>query len=223
MAFRVGLHNFSKGCLSDELQGRQDVAAYNAGMKRCENAYILKYGGITGRPGTRLVYETTTPNVRLMPFEVSKDQTYMMLFEHGSMKPMYLGGMVLEQELAITGISNASQAVVTAPFHGFSVGAEVYIDGQLGMTEINGRVLKVQARTRDTFTLNVNSLGFGKWDGNVGGITRTADPAAPTPAPAIPAPASAPEEPAIGSSGGGGSGGEVFGGGTLNDSEQQVQ
>ena len=56
MAYRAGLHNFSKGVLSPELHGRVDVAAYNAGIRQGTNVIILKYGGLQKRPGTRFVY-----------------------------------------------------------------------------------------------------------------------------------------------------------------------
>lgn len=57
MALRIGQSNFSKGVISDELVARIDVAAYASGLKRAENVIILKYGGVTKRPGTRLVAE----------------------------------------------------------------------------------------------------------------------------------------------------------------------
>src|SRR3569623_909147 len=57
MALRTAQPNFSKGVISDELVARSDVAAYASGRKRAENVIILKYGGVTKRPGTRLVAE----------------------------------------------------------------------------------------------------------------------------------------------------------------------
>ncbi|HEX8577994.1 MAG TPA: hypothetical protein VF655_00180 [Allosphingosinicella sp.] len=200
MTFRVGLHNFSKGVLSDELQGRQDVAAYNAGMKRCEHAYILKYGGIAGRPGTRVVYETETANVRLVPFEVSDIQNYMMLFEQASMKPMTLGGMVLEQELVITGITRSNPAQVTVAYHGLSAGDEVFIGDQLGMIEVNDRIWKVLEVTGvNTFTIDADSSAFGVWTGNVGGAVNPGPPPPPpSPPPEVPPPPPPPVPPAVG-------------------------
>jgi hypothetical protein len=204
MAFRVGLFNFSKGCLSEEIQGRQDVAAYNAGMRRCVNAYILKTGGVMGRPGSRMVYETATPDVRLIPFEVSQDQTYMMLFEQASMKPMYLGGMVLEEELVITGITRANPAVVSAAFHGFVGGEEVFINGQAGMTQINGRTVTVLASlTAGSFSIDLDTTAFSPWSGNTGGIVHGAPPVPPTPPP-VPPPAPDPVPPEVAPSVGGG-------------------
>ncbi|GAA0335385.1 hypothetical protein GCM10009087_52240 [Sphingomonas oligophenolica] len=57
MAFRAGSANFSKGEISEELIGRVDVPAYQTALRRARNVVILKYGGVTKRPGTRLVAE----------------------------------------------------------------------------------------------------------------------------------------------------------------------
>ncbi|WP_052215858.1 ubiquitin-activating E1 FCCH domain-containing protein, partial [Sphingomonas sp. ERG5] len=55
MAIRTGQPNFSKGEISEDLLARVDVAAYQVGLRRARNVTILKYGGVTKRPGTRLV------------------------------------------------------------------------------------------------------------------------------------------------------------------------
>jgi hypothetical protein len=55
MAMRTGQPNFSKGEISEDLLARVDVAAYQVGLRRARNVTILKYGGVTKRPGTRLV------------------------------------------------------------------------------------------------------------------------------------------------------------------------
>lgn len=63
--------------------------------------------------------------------------------------------------LAITGITQAANAVVTAAGHGLVTGDEVLISGVSGMTEINKRTSKVTVLTADTFSLDtVNSSAF---------------------------------------------------------------
>lgn len=57
MAYRVGQANFSKGEVGEDLVARIDVAAYGTGLRRARNVTILKYGGVTKRPGTRFVAE----------------------------------------------------------------------------------------------------------------------------------------------------------------------
>lgn len=61
---------------------------------------------------------------------------------------------------AITGISQASQAVVTVASHNFAVGQIVVINGVVGMTEVNGLSFTVTAVTATTITINVNSTSF---------------------------------------------------------------
>jgi hypothetical protein len=53
----------------------------------------------------------------------------------------------------ITGISQASEAVVTCVAHGFSTGHTVYIYDVAGMTQVNERVFEVENATADTFKL----------------------------------------------------------------------
>jgi len=55
---------------------------------------------------------------------------------------------------AITGITAANPAVVTAVGHGFATGNLISINGVVGMTEVNGRSFTITALTVDTFELN---------------------------------------------------------------------
>lgn len=55
---------------------------------------------------------------------------------------------------AITGITKANPAVVTALAHGFSNGQQVYITGVIGMTQVNGRLFTIAGATTDTFQLS---------------------------------------------------------------------
>lgn len=62
---------------------------------------------------------------------------------------------------AITGISQASAAVVTSASHNLSVGEYVIIVGVSGMTEINGQVSRISAVTTNTFTLqDIDSTAY---------------------------------------------------------------
>lgn len=111
MAFRTAKPNFSKGELADDLLGRFDVEAYGAGLKRARNVVIMKYGGITKRPGTRLVAEVhnSAAPVRLIPFQFSIDQAYVLEFGQNYMRPAALGGIVLD---------GSDHVIVTSPYTG---------------------------------------------------------------------------------------------------------
>lgn len=62
--------------------------------------------------------------------------------------------------VTVTGITKATQAVVTAAGHTLSVGDAVLINGVIGMIEINNIIGIVYATTATTITLNINSTGF---------------------------------------------------------------
>lgn len=206
MSFRVGLLNFSKGELAPEMHGRIDVAAYNAGLKRARNVILLKYGGVTMRMGTRLVspvYDDDLDRpVRLLPFSYSIEQTYALEMGQGYMRPAALGGMVLEQELAITAATQADPIVITAAFHGFEPGDDVYITGVSGMTELNDRFWRVVAVIDDdSFSIEADGTGFAAFTDATGGITRDAPPDPPPAPPVVAPPVTPPAPPVIGGGG----------------------
>lgn len=193
---RAGLLNFSKGELAEELIARVDVPSYNAGTKRSRNVVILKYGGLTKRPGTRFVAEALNGDkpVRLFPFQFSLTQAYALEFGQGYMRPAARGGLVLETPLKITAITKASNAQVEVALHGYSIGQQVYFSGNEGMTEINGRFGIVQSVVDENhFTVNIDSRNFSDFTGSTEGAVNTDPPADPppttTPPPTPPPPA----------------------------------
>lgn len=202
--FRSGLFNFSKGELAPALWGRVDVAAYNAALRQATNVVILKYGGVTRRMGSRVVYEIKEPDAgwddvhspsRLVPFEFSIEQSYALLFTHATMRPLALGGAVLEEELAITGISNAAEAVITSPYHAYAVGDEWFAAGIAGALGefLNGRVWTVTAIVDgDNFKINADTSTLPAFTAATGGTLRVAPPPAPPADPVVPAPAPEP-------------------------------
>ena len=105
--------------------------------------------------------------------------THVLDLEHseyvGTGKPVKAVAVVTETFLEtldtadITGITQASPAVVTAEAHGFSNGDMVTITGVVGMVEVNGNTYKVASAATDTFALNteadanVDSSGFTEY------------------------------------------------------------
>lgn len=204
MAFRAGLFNFSKGVLSPELQGRVDVEAYNAGIRQGKNVLILKHGGLTKRPGTRLVYEIKDGSKRLLPFEGAYEASYALLMGQASMRVATGGGIVLETLQTIHGATNANPVELNVPFHGLSTGDEVFIASVGGMVELNERLFTITVAGPNSFTLNgVDGRGFGVFTGDTGGVTNSAPPPSPPPPPAVPPPSTSPPTPPLGGDGGG--------------------
>lgn len=178
--------NFSKGEIGPQLYGRFDVDAWQAALRRARNVVVLKYGGVTKRPGHRLVAEVVddSEEQRLIPFEFSLEQTYALEFGQGYAQPMALGGRVLEEELAITAITAAANAQITATFHGFSAGETIYLSGIAGDMGalLNGRFWTVVSDVDDdNFTINADTTGL-TFSGSTGGTTRVG---APTPPPTV--------------------------------------
>jgi len=208
---RVPQVNFSKGEIAPQLYGRFDVDAWQAGVKEALNVTILKYGGLSKRPGHRLVAEVldSSEPTRLIPFEFSLEQTYVLEFGQGYAAPMALGGRVLEEELEITAITAASEAQITAAFHEYEVGDPVFltgIEGPMG-ARLNRRVWRVVTVVdENTFTINANTIGT-TFTAASGGITRTAAPPPPPPPPPVPPPPPPPSPPPTTPPNGGGGGG----------------
>lgn len=207
--------NFTRGIFSPVVYSRKDVEAWSAGAKRLTNVVLLKYGGVRKRPGTRFVYKLPDNDdvARLLPFTYSPGQSYALLMSQASMLPLALGGAVVETENAagagfgITAITKANPGVVTAPFHGLTTGREVYLSGISGMTELNDRVFTVTVLSGNTFSIGIDTTGYGTFTAD-DGIVRAAPAPAPAPAPSVPAPTPAPAPaPTVPGGGGGGGGG----------------
>lgn len=202
--FRVSLPNMSKGEIAPELQSRTDVTAYTAGVRKARNVIVKKYGGLSKRPGTRFVTEVADPTqpVRLLPFLYSIEQSYALEMGQGYMRPLALGGVVLEDRLTITAIDRGSLTTVSAALHGYSVGDGVFFAGIEGMTQLNGRQAKVVGvNGTGKFVVDVDSSDFDPFVADTGGITRT-EPPAPVVPPVVPPPTPDPEPPVTGGGGG---------------------
>jgi hypothetical protein len=82
--------NFTTGEIDPLLKSRIDIDQYYNSLEQARNVVIQPQGGITRRPG--LQYVSTIPSAaapqsgcRLVPFEFSTTQSYMLLFVHNRM------------------------------------------------------------------------------------------------------------------------------------------
>ena len=164
----VELTNFTGGELSPRLDGRTDLTKYSSGCSTLENLVVYPHGSAARRPGSTFIAEVADSDnkTRLIPFEFSTTQTYMLEFSNLKMRVYKDKGAVLEGNKTITGITQANPAVVTASSHGYSNGDEVLISGVSGMTEVNGKRFLVADKTTNTFELqdkdgvDINSTSF---------------------------------------------------------------
>lgn len=169
------LPSFAAGEISPALHGRVDLAKYQVGLATCLNWFIHPFGGASTRAGTAFIGEAVDPAVRsrLVPFQFSTLETYVLEFGHQKMRVIRDGGYVLESAVTIAGITNASPGVVTtsAP-HGFVDGDHVWIDGVQGMDEVNRRRFTVASATATSFALSgVDASLWGAWTGG-GSVSR---------------------------------------------------
>ncbi|MBW2623128.1 MAG: hypothetical protein JRD68_09505, partial [Deltaproteobacteria bacterium] len=74
--------NFTAGEISEKMAGRVDFGKYYSGCRTLENMLVLPQGGATRRPGTVYAASVKDPNrrTRLIPFEFSDEQAYMLEF-----------------------------------------------------------------------------------------------------------------------------------------------
>jgi len=147
--------NFTAGELSPRLDGRTDLDKYFSGCKTLENMVIHPHGGASRRPGTVFTNEvkTSSAKTRLIPFEFSTTQTYILEFGNQYVRFYKDNGIITEAGKTISAITKASPGVVTASSHGYSNGDYVILSGIVGMTELNGRQFKVAGVTTNTFNL----------------------------------------------------------------------
>ena len=147
---------FSAGELSPEMYGRYDVDKYGTGCMIMKNWIIMPQGGAYKRPGTRFRAQggNEAKKIRLIPFEFSTLQPYILEFGDGYMRVYRNNNLVLESTQNITAITQDNPAEVTIAGHGYATGQEVFLSGIGGMTDLNGRQVKITVTGTDTFTLD---------------------------------------------------------------------
>jgi len=93
--------NFTAGELDPLIRARNDLKSYGNALEKATNVVCQPQGGITRRPGTR--YITALPNsgtesaangVRLVSFEFSTSDSYMLCFTHNRMYVFKNGSLV---------------------------------------------------------------------------------------------------------------------------------
>ena len=116
---------------------------------------VYPHGSAARRSGTSFVaeVENSAEKTRLIPFEFSTTQTYILEFGNEYIRFYKDGGAILEANKTITGITQADPGVVSITSHGFSNGDTIVISGVVGMTEVNGKRFKVANVNTNDFEL----------------------------------------------------------------------
>ena len=100
--------NFTSGELDPLVRARIDIESYNNSLEVAKNVICQPQGGVTRRPGTKFINEidgSPANGVRLIAFEFSVDDSYMLCFTNDKMF-VYKNKALVHTESS-TGISSA--------------------------------------------------------------------------------------------------------------------
>jgi len=154
--------NFQAGELSPRLEGRIDLQKYSSGAQKLENMLVFPQGGITRRPGTK--YAGTSKDggkVRLIPFEFSDEQAYVLEFGANYIRYFKDGGILTEATETISGATQANPVVLTITGTTLNNGDRIFVKDVAGMVELNNREFTVANKTTNTIELSgVDGTGF---------------------------------------------------------------
>ena len=81
-------NDFTSGELDPKLRARTDIDQYSSGLTTARNVSIQPQGGAKRRDGTKFVAELDSgagTAVRMVPFEFSVSDSYMLVFTPGKM------------------------------------------------------------------------------------------------------------------------------------------
>lgn len=89
--------SFSSGELAPATYARVDLGRYFTGLRTCRNLMVMPEGGVRNRAGTRFMAETKNSALksRLIPFQFSTEQTYILEFGVGYIRFYTNGGQLL--------------------------------------------------------------------------------------------------------------------------------
>ncbi len=108
------INSFSSGELSPRLMGRTDSPKYSSGCEVMENFIALPHGGAKRRGGTEFINEVknSAHTTRLIPFEFSVDQTYVLEFGNNYIRFYTNGGQIQANSAAYEIATNYTHAQV---------------------------------------------------------------------------------------------------------------
>jgi len=162
--------NFRTGEISPKLEGRIDLQKYNEAAQTVNNMVVFPSGGVTRRPGTYFAGRSKDGGkVRLLDFEFSDEQAYVLEFGANYIRFYKDGGLLTSNSQNVTGITQANPAVMTIASHGYTNGDRIFVTGVTDMTQVNNREFTVANATSNTFELSgVNSTGFDAYNSTLG-------------------------------------------------------
>lgn len=150
----VTLPNYVGGEVSAYMSGRVDLELFAKTLLWCQNFVVITQGGVAYRAGTYVVGLTKDNSFgQLIRFQFSANDAYIIVATNERFRFYRNNGVILNASKNITGLTNATEAVVTSNAHGYANGTEVFITGVEGMPEINNRFFLVSDAATNTFKL----------------------------------------------------------------------
>lgn len=144
------LTNFTGGEFSPRLAGRVDFSKYYNACEILENMIVLPHGGATRRPGTYFVAEVkdSSKAVRLIPFEFSTEQAYILEFGHEYMRVYKDNGQVQ---------SGSSPYEIATPYQESELFELQYAQSAdtMYISHLNHRIRKLTRTGHTSWTLSV--------------------------------------------------------------------
>lgn len=114
--------NFTTGELDPLVRSRVDLDAYRNALETAQNVICQPQGGVTRRPGTKFITElggSPENGVRLVHFEFSVDDSYMLAFTNNRM-------YVFKNKALITNINGSGNDYLTTTIASAQLGTMCY-------------------------------------------------------------------------------------------------
>ena len=104
-AYSFYYSSFNSGEIAPELHGRTDFAPSRSGWGKGCNVMPLVQGPVVKRGGTRFIGEVKVSDsaVRLIDFEYSTEQTYILEFGDKYIRFYKEGGLLMVEEMVFDG------------------------------------------------------------------------------------------------------------------------
>lgn len=147
--------SLASGELSPNLYAHVDLAKYHTGVALARNFFVDYRGGLSTRPGNEFTCQARHPTktIRLIPFQFSVIQDYVI--EFGDLYARFIkdGAQILEASQTIASITNANPGVVQVAAHGYGTGNWVNLVVN-GMPALNSWTVKITVIDANHFSLN---------------------------------------------------------------------
>jgi hypothetical protein len=162
----------SAGEISPELYGEVTLNKYGNAATTIRNMVINYKGGAFSRGGFAFVgrcRQLPPYPPRIIPFQFSITQGYILEFGDNYLRFVFQGGYVLESPVAASGATQADPCVISVTGTPFDNGDWVFASGFMGMTQLNGQTFQVAGATSgslqlvDLYGVPLDSTSFGAY------------------------------------------------------------